>query len=430
MSPARTLISLLVLVAVASGSAADSSLASTTQTITSNGVSRTYLLYQPANLPAGPVPLMVALHGGTSPSPGGMESLTGFDSLADEQGFLVAYPASQSGGWHIGCCTAARSSPDDLEFIDDMIGHLVATDNVDPDRVYVTGFSVGAYMAYRMACESPDVAGVGSTGGSEILSTPCAPDHPVAVFEIHGTQDYYGGSCGGTSQSDEACQGAVGTSGYEPSVQEVNEQWRGTDACPATDSTQAFGSVTQDIWDPCEGGSGVRLDTIQEGGHCWPTPTTCGNFSASTAFWGFLSAHSLAAPPEEPGGEEPPAEEEPQGEPGPGEEPQPGDRNPTTDRPSAGAGQTAGPPPGEDPPRASCVVPDLRGRHLAAARRLAHRRGCDVGHVRRMGSSADDELVVRWQSLRSGTVHAARSKVGLVVGPLHAGPGAGARYRR
>ena len=376
----------VVLVATATGCASDrgpaQASASTTQTITSNGVSRTYLLYQPANLPAGPVPLMVALHGGTSPSPGGMESLTGFDSLADEQGFLVAYPASQSGGWHIGCCTAARSSPDDLEFIDDMIGHLVATDNVDPDRVYVTGFSVGAYMAYRMACESPDVAGVGSTGGSEILSTPCAPDHPVAVFEIHGTQDYYGGSCGGTSQSDEACQGAVGTSGYEPSVQEVNEQWRGTDACPATDSTQAFGSVTQDIWDPCEGGSGVRLDTIQEGGHCWPTPTTCGNFSASTAFWGFLSAHSLAAP----------------FAPGPGK----------------GKSQGQGKPPSDD----GCQVPRLRGRRLASARRLALDAGCRLGRVRRIGHPGSDApLVVRRQSPRPGAARPAEARVSITLAP-------------
>ena len=98
---------------------------------------------------------MVALHPGTGAAASGMETLTGYDALAEEKGFVVAYPDSQNGGWHIGCCTAERRSADDLEFIDAMIEHLISTANVDPRRVYVTGFSVGAYMAYRMACESP-----------------------------------------------------------------------------------------------------------------------------------------------------------------------------------------------------------------------------------------------------------------------------------
>jgi polyhydroxybutyrate depolymerase len=270
------------------------------RSIVSGGVTRIYVLHRPANLPAGKVALMIALHPARSTGQA-MESLTGFDALADIKGFIVAYPDAQTnrpvalndGLWDLGCCDAERSSPDDVNFIGDLIKHLVATANVAPDRVYVTGFSWGADLAYRLACKLPSqVAGVGSVGGSEILSTPCSTHQPVTIYEVHGTQDYYGGSCGGTTQTDHGC--AFGHRGYEPSVMEVNAQWRGLDGCPATPATQVFGSITEKTWHPCRGGSAVRLDTIRDGTHCWPTTTTCGNLDASSAFWTFLSAHPRA----------------------------------------------------------------------------------------------------------------------------------------
>ncbi len=165
---------MLTLLVVALVGAAQARASTTMQSLTSGGVSRGYLLHQPASLPAGKVPLMVALHAGLGSSdpesaPRGMESLTGFDAVADEKGFIVAYPASLSGGWHIGCCGESRPDRDDVDFIEAMVDELISTANVDSQRIYVTGFSVGAYMAYRMACESPMVAGMGSAGGSEIL---------------------------------------------------------------------------------------------------------------------------------------------------------------------------------------------------------------------------------------------------------------------
>lgn len=268
---------------------------SVTQTIVSGGVSRTYLLHQPTNLRAGErAPLMIALHAGGY-NAGSWETFTGFSSLADEKGFVVAYPEWHGTNWDIGCCNSVESSPADVEFIGAVIDHLVASADVDPGRVYVTGFSLGGYMAYRLACELPAIAGMGDVGASEYLSIPCHPQHPVSIYEIHGTRDYYGGSCGGRTESDAGCPNAFGTMGYEPSVAQVNEQWRSTDGCAGTAATQIFGSVTEQTWEACLDGSGVRLDTLAETGHCWPTPTTCGDFDAGEALWSFLSAHSLAA---------------------------------------------------------------------------------------------------------------------------------------
>jgi polyhydroxybutyrate depolymerase len=437
-----------------------------TQTLVSGGVTRSYRLYEPASPPAGKLALMVALHAGYS-SAAGMESLTGFDGLADKDGFLVAYPEAENGIWHLGCCNAERSSPDDVEFISALIGHLVATANVDPSRVYVTGFSVGAGMAYRLACElSSQVVGMGSVGGYEYLSKPCAPQHPVTIYEIHGTKDYYGGSCGGTTESDEGC--GFGDPGYIPSVLQLNEQWRRADGCPATALATTAGVIAEQTWEPCLDGSGVRLDTIENGTHCWPTVTTCGDFDASLTLWNFLSSHPrpVAAGGGEAPGEEPPAgkehssgeetpskEEAPAGSETPtgketpagketplGEKTLPGEEAPldgTTSSLGTGGddGSSAGAPsspaatggvssssadrkPGSGArgraPR--CRVPSLLGRTESAARRLLRGAGCRIGTVTRLAVGGGAGRVVRLQHPGAGAELRGGARVSFTLG--------------
>ena len=49
------------------------------------------IVHRPANLSnANPVPLLIGLHGGGG-TPALMEYTTGFDSVADQNGFVVAY---------------------------------------------------------------------------------------------------------------------------------------------------------------------------------------------------------------------------------------------------------------------------------------------------------------------------------------------------
>jgi polyhydroxybutyrate depolymerase len=400
---------------------------SVTQTIVSGGVSRTYLLYEPASLPAGKVPLMIALHAGGY-SAASWESFTRLGALADEKGFIVAYPEWQGGNWDIGCCNATLSSSADVEFIGVVINHLVETADVDSSRVYVTGFSLGGYMAYRLACELPAIAGIGDVGASEYLSTPCHPKHTVSIYEIHGTKDFYGGSCGGKTESDEGCPNGFGTSGYEPSVVQLNEQWRSTDGCPSTALTQVSSSITELTWEPCSDGSGVRLQTLGETGHCWPTPTTCGDFDAAEALWSFLSAHSRTA---DPVSEEPPPESPPSspgggsgaggGSPGGGST---GGSGSAAAPASTGSTQIATPDLGPPDPAGSvtasrCHVPSLLGHSATEARKLVLRGGCAVGSVSRPKRSISSRqlLVVRSQRPAAGTVHAAKTRVYFTLGP-------------
>ena len=63
------------------------------------GVDRMYLLHVPESLPkTGPVPLVLVFHGGGGHA-ATMPNFTHFDLLADQAGFLVAYPESFNKSW-------------------------------------------------------------------------------------------------------------------------------------------------------------------------------------------------------------------------------------------------------------------------------------------------------------------------------------------
>jgi polyhydroxybutyrate depolymerase len=229
-----------------------------------------------------------------------MESMTQLDPVADAHGFVVAYPNSVDAGtiagkWQIGCCTAQLRGTGDLHFLSNLINDLVATEHIDRTRVYVVGFSLGAAMTYRVACEmSSQVAGIASVSGFEYLSKPCNPTQHVSVYELHGTTDYYGGSCGGQTQTDVGC--GFGDPGYEPSVQQTNMQWRRIDGCNSVVHTIQSGSVTRKLWPQCKAGSEVQLDVIQGGRHCYPQlGSSCGNYNATADIWRFLSRARLSS---------------------------------------------------------------------------------------------------------------------------------------
>jgi polyhydroxybutyrate depolymerase len=300
----RTLMVMAAIAAVVAACSSAAALTSqpVTMTLGSNPV-RTSIVYKPANLKPG-APLVIVLHG--TPATGAtMQSLTGFDAVADAHGFVVAYPNSLKAGeygldtgWEMGCCDAYSRSTTDFHFLSTLIDELAGTDHIDTSRVYVAGFSIGAAMAYRIACQLPaKIAGIASVGGFEFLSTPCKPARPVSVYEIHGTTDYFGGSCGGSTESDAGCPHGFGHLGYEPSVAQTNAQWRRIDGCSRSVQATRFGSVYRQLWSHCTGSSEVQLDVIVGGRHCWPQAnSSCGDYDASDAIWQFLSSARLNPP--------------------------------------------------------------------------------------------------------------------------------------
>lgn len=152
------------------------------------GQNRAFVLHVPDGLLA-PAPLVVALHA-HSQEPKDIRAYSRLEALADEQGFVVAFPEGASGSWNAGTCCmpGSRDGVDDLAFLDEVIALSRTRALIDPTRISLTGGSNGAMMALRYACERPEVvASVAVVAGP--LVAPCAPELPVPVLVLHGARD-------------------------------------------------------------------------------------------------------------------------------------------------------------------------------------------------------------------------------------------------
>lgn len=171
----------------------------------SSGEEREYLLHVPdAYGGADPVPLVISLHAGAT-WPAHQMNLTRWNRLADEEGFIVVYPAGTGlpGLRPVGARMWYTFDPGarlqrDVTFIAELIDTLRARYNIDPDRIYANGMSNGGGMAFVLSCTLSDpIAAVGLVAAAQALPPDwCTGERPVPVIAFHGTADpiaRYGG---------------------------------------------------------------------------------------------------------------------------------------------------------------------------------------------------------------------------------------------
>jgi polyhydroxybutyrate depolymerase len=272
-----------------------------TATMVSGGLVRSYRLHVPQRLPPAPA-LVVALHGGGSDGLG-MEKLTGYDPLADQAGFLVAYPDGFGKGWADGrgADAADKAHVDDVAFLTALVDRLALTRHVDRRRVFFAGMSNGAFMTERMACDrSGTVAAVLAVAGTLGAQVACRATHPVAVMQVAGTSDPIVPYAGGTMTG----RGGKSTIVSAPTVV---ARWRQLDACtgpPTVHQLPATGdgtTVSVSTTSACGRGTAVSFFTVNGGGHTWPggpqylpraiIGRTTRVFSATAESWRFFQAH-------------------------------------------------------------------------------------------------------------------------------------------
>ena len=101
-------------------------------------------------------PILFLIHGKAS-NADDMKTLFGDAAVAraKRDGFVVAYPVGVlSGGartWNAGSVDA-HNGADDVGYFSDVVEHLAAEFNADPQSVFVSGMSNGGFMANRLAC--------------------------------------------------------------------------------------------------------------------------------------------------------------------------------------------------------------------------------------------------------------------------------------
>lgn len=144
--------------------------------------SRNYRLYIPANRQAGPIPLIVMLHGCTQ-TPEDFAAGTGMNAVAEEFGAMIAYPAQPLGANAQKCWNWYR--PEDQArdggepaVIAGLTRAIWRNQNADPARTYIAGLSAGGAAAVVMAAAYPDIfSAVGVHSG---LPAGSAQDIPSA----------------------------------------------------------------------------------------------------------------------------------------------------------------------------------------------------------------------------------------------------------
>lgn len=249
--------------------------------LTIGPLTRTYVLHVPPGLdrPAG---LVINLHG-AGMTGADQAALTNYNAVANQYGFVVAYPDGIDLSWADGrgASVPDRDGVDDVGFLSALIERLSRDFAIPPRRVYVTGMSAGGFMANRMACDRADlVAAAAPVAGTLGAGVPCAPSQPVSMLMMHGTADavvpYAGGPMVGRGGPSEIV-----------SAPALANQWRQLDGCPGPLITQAAaGPVQRAAIGGCAGGTEVVLLTINDGPHIWPAA-----LDASAATAQFFAAH-------------------------------------------------------------------------------------------------------------------------------------------
>jgi polyhydroxybutyrate depolymerase len=274
-----------------------------------DGSKRTLRVYVPRGH-AGPLPVVLVLHGGGGTG-GGMEWLTrrGFNRIADRDGAVIAYPDGIHHGWNDGRSanrSTADAAVDDLAFLRALPLELAALHPVDRERFYVTGISNGGMMSYRLACDAADVFAAAAPVAANMaveLADQCRPARAMPMLIVNGVDDPIMPWKGGAIRVLWMTRGTVLSAG------ESAARWLALDRCgalepqPLIEADPADGTVAAPRSAHCAQGSEVRLYEIRGGGHTWPkgepylTTRLVGRVSqaldANETLWAFFRQHAL-----------------------------------------------------------------------------------------------------------------------------------------
>lgn len=232
---------------------------------------RNMIVYAPSALPQNR-PLIISMHGANQDA-GYQKGQAKWEAVADTAKFVVVFPNGINSQWDI-------SGNSDIDFIIAIIDTMQRRYNIDRNRVYLSGFSMGGMMTYHAANRIANrIAAFAPVSGYPLWGSNYNSSRPVPIIHVHGTAD------------------DVVT--YNNVIPYLNG-WVTRNQCPATPQiTQPYPAnkpnsiAIKRYWGPGAAGSDIVLITLTGKGHWYSVDTTNG-VHTSIEIWNFVRQYSLS----------------------------------------------------------------------------------------------------------------------------------------
>jgi len=267
------------------------------QTIEYDGNTREYELYIPSSYSQDILsPLMFNLHGGNGTSEGQI-AISDMRNLADENNFILVYPqaiADPTDDGSLNWIFKGDSDHDDIYFIDALISELSNQYQIDLERVYACGYSLGGEFVYELLCRlnnkiASGVAVARTMGQYQYEN--CNPEHPTAIMTILGTEDYE------SNYNGVVYNGVT----YYISADDTHQYWvdfNNTENAPLEIELPNYSSndgstVTKRVWENGDSCVSVIEFRVNGGEHDWPGSFGNMDINSDNEIWDFVSKYSI-----------------------------------------------------------------------------------------------------------------------------------------
>lgn len=274
---------------------------------------RHYIAYIPKDYDGKkPVSLVIMLHGGGGTAKGAMEE-TGWTGKADKEGFMVVFPEAVRHDesqpprflrnpqfWNDGSGRAysGRENIDDIGFFNALIDDLMLSYVIDEHKIFITGFSNGASMAYRAGIElSKRIAAIAPVSG-HIWIKPPGIERTVSVLSITGMADPLNPLYGGESITP------WGDTEIKPPMADSVKTWAELVNCLGDPEVIRDENGVKTIsYGKCGNSAEALFCTIDDLGHVWPGGKSLlherivgkgsDKLNATDTIWEFFKKHPL-----------------------------------------------------------------------------------------------------------------------------------------